>query len=45
MKKLTKNQKEEVKKTFRKLRKVMSLDNTLLKIAAIILDYQLRDKR
>lgn len=45
MKKLTEQQKEEIKETFRKLRKVMSLNNALLKIASIILNYQLRDKR
>jgi hypothetical protein len=45
MKRLTKKQKEVVTETFRKLRKVMSLDNALLKIASIILNYQLRDKR
>ncbi len=45
MRKLTKQQKEEIKETFRKLRKVMSLDNALLKIASIILDYQLRERK
>ncbi len=42
MKKLTKTQKAKVLETFRKLKKAMSLENALLEIASIILNYQLK---
>lgn len=45
MKRLNKKQKEKITKKFKEFCKRMSLDNALIKIAAIIIDYQLRDKR